>query len=187
MVLNLGCYWSSPRNRDTLAGMLASRACQPENVGSGATSERPSPQSRRQSRRPGAASPLGHLGYMVGGIQPAHPAPVFDEGHLPKTMSVKKERLSERAHVLRDKRGLVNRTRRLRGQVDAIERALDGEASCSDLLQRITAARGAINGLMAEVLEEHVREYLIEPQEADGISREEAAEELIEIIHSYLT
>lgn len=60
---------------------------------------------------------------------------------------------------LRDKRGLVNRVRRLRGQVDAIERALAGEASCSDLLQRITAARGAINGLMAEVLEEHVREY----------------------------
>jgi DNA-binding FrmR family transcriptional regulator len=45
---------------------------------------------------------------------------------------------------LRDKRGLVNRVRRLRGQVDAIERALDGEASCSDLLQSITAARGAI-------------------------------------------
>ena len=88
---------------------------------------------------------------------------------------------------LRDKRGLVNRVRRLRGQVVAIERALAGEASCSDLLQRITAARGAINGLMAEVLEEHVREYLIEPEETNGISREDAAEELIEIIHSYLT
>ncbi len=47
---------------------------------------------------------------------------------------------------LRDKRGLVNRVRRLRGQVDAIVRALDGEASFSDLLQRITAARGATNG-----------------------------------------
>src|SRR5580704_7854138 len=94
--------------------------------------------------------------------------------------------LSSPPHVLRDKRGLVNRTRRLRGQVDAIERALDGEASCSDLLQRITAARGAINGLMAEVLEEHVREYLIE-QGSGGVSREEAAEELIEIIHTYLT
>jgi DNA-binding FrmR family transcriptional regulator len=88
-------------------------------------------------------------------------------------------------HVLRDKRGRVNRTRRLRGQVDAIERALDGEASCSDLLQRITAARGAINGLMAEVLEEHVREYLIDAE--DAVSRGGAAEELIEIIHSYLT
>jgi FrmR/RcnR family transcriptional regulator, repressor of frmRAB operon len=102
-------------------------------------------------------------------------------------MGAKNERLSKRPHLLRDKRGLVNRTRRLRGQVDAIERALDGEASCSDLLQRITAARGAINGLMAEVLEEHVREYLVDPISAEEVSREDAAEELIEIIHSYLT
>ena len=102
-------------------------------------------------------------------------------------MNPKSGQVSSRPHVLRDKRGLVNRTRRLRGQVDAIERALDGEASCSDLLQRITAARGAINGLMAEVLEEHVREYLIEDGGPEAVSREEAAEELIEIIHSYLT
>jgi DNA-binding FrmR family transcriptional regulator len=88
---------------------------------------------------------------------------------------------------LRDKRGLVNRVRRLRGQVDAIERALAGAASCSDVLQRITAARGAINGLMAEVLEEHVREYLA-PADGDADPRQaDAAEELIEIIHSYLT
>jgi FrmR/RcnR family transcriptional regulator, repressor of frmRAB operon len=88
---------------------------------------------------------------------------------------------------LRDKRGLINRVRRLRGQVDAIARALEGEASCSDLLQRITAARGAINGLMAEVLEEHVREYLVPAgAEADAVQAD-AAEELIEIIHSYLT
>jgi len=77
--------------------------------------------------------------------------------------------------------------RRLRGQVDAIERALDGQASCSDLLQRITAARGAINGLMAEVLEEHVREYLLPPDCEAGSREADGAEELIEIIHSYLT
>ena len=88
---------------------------------------------------------------------------------------------------LRDKRGLVNRVRRLRGQVDAIERALAGEASCSDLLQRITAARGAINGLMAEVLEEHVREYLLPSDSEPGSVQTDAAEELIEIIHSSLT
>jgi DNA-binding FrmR family transcriptional regulator len=88
---------------------------------------------------------------------------------------------------LRDKRGLVNRVRRLRGQVDAIERALAGEASCSDLLQRITAARGAINGLMAEVLEEHVRKYLSPVDSETDPRQADAAEELIEIIHSYLT
>ncbi len=92
------------------------------------------------------------------------------------------------ARPLRDKRGLVNRVRRLRGQVDAIERALDSEASCSDLLQRITAARGAINGLMAEVLEEHVREYLLPTDDGAEPRQADAAEELIEIIHhSYLT
>ena len=82
---------------------------------------------------------------------------------------------------------MANRVRRLRGQVNATEPARAGEASCSDLLQRITAARGAINGLMAEVLEEHVREYLLP---ADGNAdplKADAAEELIEIIHSYLT
>jgi len=90
-------------------------------------------------------------------------------------------------HTIREKTKLLNRVRRIRGQIEAVERALDQEIGCSDVLQLIAGARGAINGLMAEVLEEHVREYLIEPQEADGISREEAAEELIEIIHSYLT
>src|ERR1700724_1972468 len=94
---------------------------------------------------------------------------------------------SSASRPLRDKRGLVNRVRRLRGQVDAIERALAGEASCSDLLQRITAARGAINGLMAEVLEEHVREYLLPPDSEAGSREVDAAEELIEIIHSYPT
>ena len=53
--------------------------------------------------------------------------------------------------------------------------------------RRITAARGAINGLMAEVLEEHVREYLLPPDSEAGSREVDAAEELIEIIHSYLT
>jgi FrmR/RcnR family transcriptional regulator, repressor of frmRAB operon len=88
---------------------------------------------------------------------------------------------------LRDKRGLMNRARRLRGQVEGIVRALDGEASCSDLLQRITAARGAVNGLMAEILEEHIREYLTPAGSETDHVQADAAEELIEIIHSYLT
>src|ERR1700752_2693867 len=89
------------------------------------------------------------------------------------------------ARELRDKRGLVNRVRRLRGQVDAIERALAGGASCSDLLHRITAARGPINRLMAQGLAETEREYLA-PVDADAAPlKADAAEELIEIIHSY--
>jgi DNA-binding FrmR family transcriptional regulator len=66
---------------------------------------------------------------------------------------------------------LVNRVRRLRGQVEAIERALAGEASFSDLLNRITAAGDAINGLMAEVLDEHVRDIYCRPTAMPILSR----------------
>ena len=48
-------------------------------------------------------------------------------------------------------------------------------------------ARGAINGLMAEVLEEHVRQYLVPADRNADPRQADAAEELIEIIHSYLT
>jgi FrmR/RcnR family transcriptional regulator, repressor of frmRAB operon len=80
-----------------------------------------------------------------------------------------------------------HRARFATSEVSSTERALDGEASCSDLLQRITAARGAINGSMAEVLEEHGRQYLLPPDGEAGSREVNAAEELIEIIHSYLT
>jgi DNA-binding FrmR family transcriptional regulator len=75
----------------------------------------------------------------------------------------------------------------LLGQVEAIERSVFSEARCSDLLQAITAARGAISGLMAEVPEKHVREYLLPSDDATGPRHTDAAEELIEIVHSYLT
>jgi DNA-binding FrmR family transcriptional regulator len=88
---------------------------------------------------------------------------------------------------LRDQKQLINRVHRLRGQVDAVERAMTANARCSDIIQRVTAARGAIDGLMAELLEQHVREYLLSDAPMAQDAREHAAEELIGIIHSYLT
>ncbi len=90
-------------------------------------------------------------------------------------------------HTLRNQNKLVNRVHRLRGQVDAVERSLTANASCSEIIQRVTAARGAIDGLMAELLEEHVREYLLAETPMADEARKHAAEELIAIIHSYLT
>lgn len=90
-------------------------------------------------------------------------------------------------HTLREQNKLINRVRRLRGQVDAVERALAANASCSEIIQRVTAARGAIDGLMAQLLEEHVREYLLPEKPLTEDARQRGAEELIGIIHSYLT
>jgi FrmR/RcnR family transcriptional regulator, repressor of frmRAB operon len=80
---------------------------------------------------------------------------------------------------------LRRRLGRIRGQVEAIQRALDEDASCASLLQQATACRGALEGFIAEVIEDHIREHLV--QEKDRTQANKAAEELIEIVHSYLT
>lgn len=87
-------------------------------------------------------------------------------------------------HTVAHKTALLKRVRRIRGQVEAIERALEAEDGCTETLQLIAAARGAMNGLMAEVLEEHVREHVLETKPTRSRSR--AADELVEVVRSYL-
>ncbi|MDQ6930041.1 MAG: metal/formaldehyde-sensitive transcriptional repressor [Candidatus Eremiobacteraeota bacterium] len=89
------------------------------------------------------------------------------------------------SHTIRNKAKLLNRVRRIRGQVESVERALENEDGCSDILQRIAAARGAMNALMAEVLEQHVLEHVLPPGAASKGSRR-AADELIGVVRSYL-
>jgi FrmR/RcnR family transcriptional regulator, repressor of frmRAB operon len=90
------------------------------------------------------------------------------------------------AHVIRDKKKLLNRVRRIRGQVDAVERALEAEADCSDILHTIAACRGAINGLMTEVLEGHIRFHLVDPDRRPTSAEAIAAQELIDVIKQYV-
>jgi len=87
------------------------------------------------------------------------------------------------AHTIRDKKKLLNRVRRVRGQIEAVERLLEAEVECSDVLQQIAACRGSINALMAEVLEGHIRCHIAEPKQKP---RAKAVEELIGITRSYL-
>lgn len=61
-------------------------------------------------------------------------------------------------HSPDEKKRAVARLRRIKGQAEALERAVAAGVDCSALLQQIAALRGAANGLMAEVLESHLRE-----------------------------
>ena len=90
------------------------------------------------------------------------------------------------AHLTRDKQKLLNRVRRIRGQVEAIERTLEQEDECSSVLQTIAATRGALNGLMAQVLEGHVREHVIDPAQKPTQEQLEAADELVDVVRAYL-
>lgn len=91
------------------------------------------------------------------------------------------------SHVAREKTKLLNRLKRIRGQVDAIERAVAGDGECARVLQQATAARGALDGFIAEVIEDHIREHLVDPAAGPDDARVQAAEELVAIVHSYLT
>lgn len=91
------------------------------------------------------------------------------------------------AHTIRDKKKLLNRVRRVRGQIEAVERLLEDEKDCAEILQQIAACRGSINGLMSEVLEGHIRFHLVERHERRKVRKGNAVEEVIGIAKSYLT
>ncbi len=89
------------------------------------------------------------------------------------------------SHTIREKTKLLNRVRRIRGQVDAIERALEDEAGCERVMHVIAACRGAINGLLSEVVEDHIQTHLINSLKGQNDEAAESAEQLIEVVHSY--
>jgi DNA-binding FrmR family transcriptional regulator len=87
-------------------------------------------------------------------------------------------------HTSESKTKLLARVRRIRGQVVAIEKALSSDQECADVLQLIAATRGAINGLMNEVVEGHIRFHVLSPKASS--SERQGAEELIDIVRSYM-
>jgi len=90
------------------------------------------------------------------------------------------------SHMVCEKSKLLKRVRRIRGQVEAVERALEHEIGCGDIMQLIAATRGAINGLMAEVIEDHIRVHAIDPERQPNSEQAQAVEELIDVVRSYL-
>jgi DNA-binding FrmR family transcriptional regulator len=89
-------------------------------------------------------------------------------------------------HVAKEKIKLLNRVRRMRGQLEAIERAVQADEECANVLQQATACRGALDGFIAEVIEDHIREHMVDARAPREAPQSVAAEELIEIVHQYL-
>lgn len=88
-------------------------------------------------------------------------------------------------HTIKEKKQLLTRVRRIKGQADALETALEQGGDCSAILQQIAAIRGAVNGLMAEVIEGHIREHLgVDEIPAEQRSRD--LENVVAVLRSYL-
>ena len=90
------------------------------------------------------------------------------------------------AHTIREKKKLLARVGRIRGQIEAIERALNDEAECERVMHMIAGVRGSVAGLMAEVVEDHIRTHLVDPESNPGALNVDAADQLIEVVHTYL-
>jgi DNA-binding FrmR family transcriptional regulator len=88
------------------------------------------------------------------------------------------------AHTIREKTKLIARVRRIRGQIEAVERSLTSEAECSDVLRLIASVRGAVNGLMGEVMQDHILKHVVGAENAEA--RAKNAEEFAEIVKAYL-
>jgi len=86
------------------------------------------------------------------------------------------------AHTIRNKAKLLARVKRIRGQVESVDRALEAESECGEVLRLIAAARGAMSSLMAEVLEDHIRTHAFPSR---GVAAE-VADELVDVVRSYL-
>ncbi len=92
----------------------------------------------------------------------------------------------EPMHTVREREKLIARVRRIRGQIEAVERAIVEEKGCYDVLQTVTAARGALNSLVAEMIEDHVRFHVLDPEEKVSAKRARAADELVDIVRAYV-
>jgi DNA-binding FrmR family transcriptional regulator len=90
-------------------------------------------------------------------------------------------------HTVNGQKSLLARIRRIKGQAEALERLIEGgqDLDCGKVLQQIAAIRGAVAGLMAEVLEGHLREHVA----ADNITaeqRHEEIEQVVSVLRTYL-
>ncbi len=90
------------------------------------------------------------------------------------------------SHTIGKQQKLLARVRRIRGQVEGIERALTNEAECEPVMHLIAGARGALAGLMAEIVEDHVRSHLVDVEKYPRALNAEAAQQLLDVVRTYL-
>lgn len=88
------------------------------------------------------------------------------------------------SHITANKDSLIKRVKRIAGQIQAVEKALESDADCAKILHLVAATRGAINGLMEEIIEEHARAHVADPSLSEE-ERNKGVEELLEAIRRY--
>lgn len=87
-------------------------------------------------------------------------------------------------HINQQRDKILARIRRIAGQVAAIERSVQADAACGETLHQVAAVRGAVAGLMDELVEEHLRAHIAAPDLSDA-QRMEATDELATLLRRH--
>tara|TARA_R110002020_G_scaffold25225_16_gene82178 strand:+ start:3491 stop:3769 length:279 start_codon:yes stop_codon:yes gene_type:complete len=90
------------------------------------------------------------------------------------------------SHTIKEKAKLLGRVRRIKGQMEAVERALEAEMACGEILQLVASIRGAINGLTVELIEDHIVHHVVDPNKEPDNERAKGAADLIDVVRTYL-
>lgn len=89
------------------------------------------------------------------------------------------------AHIVKEKTKIMKRIKKIRGQLDAVERSFEKEENCFSILQTLAACRGAMNGLMAELTEDHIYNHVMKNPGKPTSLQDKAALELVELLKTY--
>jgi DNA-binding FrmR family transcriptional regulator len=106
--------------------------------------------------------------------------------YVKEITALKGEKMKDKnPEISREKQKLLSRTKRLGGQIDAVERSVSEGDECADILMLLAAIRGGVNSLMAEILEDHIRLHITHPDRRTE-TPEELTEDLIGLVRAYL-
>ncbi|EIL87735.1 hypothetical protein UU9_14955 [Rhodanobacter fulvus Jip2] len=87
------------------------------------------------------------------------------------------------SHIHENRKKLVARVRRINGQMASLERAIEGDTECGAVLQQLAAVRGAVNGLILQVMEGHLRSHVAGPGSS---KRQDELLPVLAVLKSYL-
>ena len=90
------------------------------------------------------------------------------------------------SHTIKEKSKLIGRVRRIKGQLEAVERALESEIGCADVLMLVASVRGAVSGLTSELIEDHIRYHVVNPAQEKDPEKAKDAADLIDVVRTYL-
>ncbi|MGL4224107.1 Ni(II)/Co(II)-binding transcriptional repressor RcnR [Vibrio sp. HDW18] len=88
------------------------------------------------------------------------------------------------SHTTRDQKKLKTRVNKIQGQVNGLKKMLEREHECQDVLQQIAAIRGAVNGLMREVIKGHLLEHVVLGE--DKQQRQVDMDIVLKVLDSYI-